>query len=151
VGMKNRGFWIAASGGLILDRVTKLWILKTFALQQSVPVISGVLHWTYVVNPGAAFSIFSGAVWLRWLSLVVSVGLACAAIWGPKFTKWEQLGYGFLLSGAFGNGIDRFMFGHVIDFIDLRFLNFAIFNVADTFINVGIVCLLIATFSRSES
>ncbi len=148
--MKNRGFWIAASWGLILDRITKLWVLKTFALQQSVPVIAGILHWTYVINPGAAFSIFSGAIWLRWLSLVVSAGLAAAAILGPKFTKWEQLGYGLLLSGAFGNGIDRFAFGHVIDFIDLRFINFAIFNVADMFINIGIVCLLIATFSRAD-
>jgi signal peptidase II len=148
--MKNRGFWIAASVGLMFDRATKLWVLKTFALHQSIPVVAGVLHWTYVVNPGAAFSIFSGAVWLRWLSFVVSAGLAAAAIWGPKFTKWEQLGYGLLLSGAFGNGVDRFMFGHVIDFIDFRFINFAIFNMADMFINIGIVCLLIATFSRSD-
>lgn len=148
-GMKNREFWIAASAGLVCDRITKLWILKTFTLQQSIPVIAGVLHWTYVVNPGAAFSIFSGAIWLRWLSLIVSAGLAIAAIWGPKFTKWEQLGYGLLLSGAFGNGIDRFAFGHVIDFIDVRIINFAIFNLADVFINLGIVCLLIATFRRS--
>jgi signal peptidase II len=47
-------------------------------------------------------------------------------------------------------GIDRFVFGHVIDFIDIKLINFAIFNVADMFINVGIVCLLIATFKRSD-
>ena len=117
LGIKNRRFWIAASLGLILDRVTKLWILHTFTLQQSVPVIPGVLNWT---------------------------------IWGPEFTRWEQVGYGLILSGAFGNGIDRFVFGHVIDFIDIKLINFAIFNVADMFINVGIVCLLIATFKRSD-
>lgn len=150
LGIRNRGFWIAASAGLILDRVTKLWILQTFTLNQSVPVISGVLNWTYVVNTGAAFSLFSGAIWLRWLSLIVSLGLAIVAIWGPRFTRWEQVGYGLILSGAFGNGIDRFAFGHVIDFIDVKLINFAIFNVADVFINVGIVCLLIATFKRSD-
>jgi signal peptidase II len=150
LGIKNRRFWIAASLGLILDRVTKLWILHTFTLQQSVSVIPGVLNWTYVVNTGAAFSLFSGAIWLRWLSLIVSLGLAIWAIWGPKFTRWEQVGYGLILSGAFGNGIDRFVFGHVIDFIDIKLINFAIFNVADMFINVGIVCLLIATFKRSD-
>jgi signal peptidase II len=148
--LKNRGFWIAASAGLVADRVTKLWILQAFALHQSVSVIPGILHWTYVVNTGAAFSIFSGAVWLRWLSLVVSAGLTIAAIWGPRFSRWEQIGYGLLLSGAFGNGIDRFMFGHVIDFIEVKFINFAIFNLADVFINAGIVCLLIATFKRSD-
>jgi signal peptidase II len=92
----------------------------------------------------------SGAIWLRWLSLIVSLGLAIGAIWGPRFTRWEQVGYGLILSGAFGNGIDRFAFGHVIDFIDIKLINFAIFNVADVFINVGIVCLLIATFKRSD-
>ena len=66
-----------------------------------------------------------------------------------KFTKWEQMGYGLLLSGAFGNGIDRFVFGHMLDFIDVRIINFAIFNLADVFINLGIVCRLIATFRRS--
>jgi signal peptidase II len=95
LGIKNRRFWIAASVGLILDRVTKLWILHTFTLQQSVSVIPGVLNWTYVVNTGAAFSLFSGAIWLRWLSLIVSLGLAIWAIWGPKFTRWEQVGYGY--------------------------------------------------------
>ncbi len=148
--MKNRMFWVAASVGVILDRITKIWILNTFVLQQSVPVIPGILHFTYVVNTGAAFSLFSGAVWLRWLSLVVSLGLGLMAVMGPKFPKWEQLGYGFILSGAFGNGIDRFAFGHVIDFVDVRAINFAVFNVADVLINVGIVCLLIATFHRSN-
>jgi signal peptidase II len=148
--MKNRIFWVAASVGVILDRITKIWILNTFVLQQSMPVIPGILHFTYVVNPGAAFSLFSGAAWLPWLSLVVSVGLGLMAVMGPKFPKWEQLGYGFILSGAFGNGIDRFAFGHVIDFVDVRAINFAVFNVADVFINVGIVCLLIATFRRSD-
>ena len=150
LGIKNRGFWIAASAGLIIDRVTKLWILQTFTLHQSIPVISGILNWTYVVNTGAAFSIFSGAGWLRWLSLIVSLGLVVGAIWGPRLTRWEQVGYGLILSGAFGNGIDRFVFGHVIDFIDIKLINFAIFNGADIFINIGIVCLLIATFKRSD-
>jgi signal peptidase II len=148
--MKNRIFWVAASVGVILDRITKIWILNTFVLQQSMPIIPGILHFTYVVNRGAAFSLFSGAAWLPWLSLVVSVGLGLMAVMGPKFPRWEQLGYGFILSGAFGNGIDRFAFGHVIDFVDVRAINFAVFNVADVLINVGIVCLLIATFRRSN-
>jgi signal peptidase II len=148
--MKNRIFWVAASTGVMVDRITKIWILNTFVLHQSLPVIPGILHFTYVVNRGAAFSLFSGAAWLPWLSLVVSLGLGVMAVMGPRFSKWEQLGYGLILSGAFGNGIDRFAFGHVIDFVDVRAINFAVFNVADALINVGIVCLLIATFRRSN-
>jgi len=148
--MKNRLFWVAASGGVILDRITKIWVLNTFALEQSMPLVSGVFHFTYVVNRGAAFSLFSGATWLPWLSLGVSVGLGAMAVWGPKFSRWEQWGYGLILSGAFGNGIDRFAFGHVIDFIDVRAINFAIFNIADVLINVGLACLLIATFRQRD-
>ena len=114
------------------------------------PLIPGVFHFTYVVNRGAAFSLFSGASWLPWLSLVVSVGLGTMAVWGPRFSRWEQWGYGLVLSGAFGNGIDRFAFGHVIDFIDVRAINFAIFNIADVLINIGLVCLLIATFRQKD-
>jgi signal peptidase II len=62
-------------------------------------------------------------------------------------TIWEQLGYGLILAGAVGNGIDRLFFGgSVVDFIDLRIINFAIFNWADISINIGIACLLIHNF-----
>jgi signal peptidase II len=57
------------------------------------------------------------------------------------------LGFGLILAGAVGNGIDRLFFdGSVVDFIDLRIINFAIFNWADVSINLGIICLLIHTF-----
>ena len=77
--LKNRFFWLAAIVGLILDRLTKLWVVKTMVLSQSIPLLSGVFHITYVVNKGAAFSLFQGSVWLRWLSLAVSLGLMAMA------------------------------------------------------------------------
>lgn len=146
--LKNRFFWIAAIVGLLLDRFTKLWVVKAMILNQTIPLIPQVFHFTYVINKGAAFSLFQGSVWLRWLSLAVSIGLMALAWFGPRFVRWEQLGYGFILSGALGNGIDRFVLGHVVDFLDFRLINFPVFNLADVFINVGIVCLLIATFQR---
>ncbi len=145
---KNRFFWLAAIVGLMLDRLTKLWVVKTMVLSQSIALLPGVFHITYVVNKGAAFSLFQGSVWLRWLSLAVSLGLMALAWFGPRFERWEQLGYGFILSGALGNGIDRFVLGHVVDFLDFRLINFPVFNLADAFINVGIFCLLIAAFRK---
>lgn len=148
--MKNSYFWIAALVGLVLDRVTKIWVTQTFDLTippESFPLWPGVFHFTFVTNTGAAFSLFQGGVWLRWLSLAVSVGLAALAWFGPRMSRWEQFGYGFILSGALGNGIDRFAFGHVIDFLDFRLIRFPVFNLADVFINVGIACLLISSFS----
>jgi signal peptidase II len=150
--MKNRFFWIAASISFFCDQVTKYWVVHTFSLGQSKPLLQNVFHLTYITNSGAAFSLFSGQVeWLRWLSLVVSMGLMVLAVFGPELNRWEQLGYGFILGGALGNGLDRFNLGHVIDFLDFRLINFAVFNFADAFINIGIACLLIGTFIKPTS
>lgn len=150
---KNRNFWLAAVLGLILDRITKFLVVYTFPLTippATLPIIPGVFHFTYVVNTGAAFSLFNqGVGWLRWLSLGVSVFLLLLAWFGPKLSRWEQAGYGFILSGALGNGIDRFILGQVVDFLDLRIIQFPIFNLADVFINVGIGCLILAMLGQS--
>lgn len=150
--LKNRFFWIAAVASLILDQFTKYLVVQNFELTETLPLWSGVFHLTYVTNTGAAFSLFSqGSGWLRWLSLIVSLGLVALAILGPVLNVVEQLGYGFILGGALGNGIDRFIAGYVVDFLDFRLIHFPVFNFADIFINVGIICLLIASFWQSPS
>lgn len=147
---KNRFFWIVAIIGLMLDQATKYWVVQHFTEGGTWSLWSGVFHLTYVRNTGAAFSFFrGGAPWLRWLSLGVSAGLVALAWWGPKMKVTEQLGYGFILAGALGNGIDRFLVGHVVDFLDFRLIGFPVFNLADVFINIGILFLLAATFRQS--
>lgn len=61
---------------------------------------------------------------------------------GPRLDRWQQAGYGCLLGGALGNGIDRFLTGEVVDFLDFRLIQFPVFNVADIAINIGIIGLL---------
>lgn len=150
---KNRWFWWIGLIGLILDQITKYWIVQSFVeIGTTWALWPGVFHFTYVINTGAAFSFFEGgAGWLRWLSLGVSVGLMAWAWWGEKMRLPEQLGYGFILSGALGNGLDRFLFGYVVDFLDFRLINFPVFNLADVFINVGIIFLLISSFPQKSS
>jgi signal peptidase II len=127
-------------------------VVQTFDLRESLPLLPGIFHLTYVTNTGAAFSLFSGKVeWLRWLSLGVSLALIALAWFGPLLNRWEQLGYGLILGGAMGNGIDRFALGYVVDFLDFRLINFPVFNFADVFINIGIACLLIATFQKTPT
>jgi lipoprotein signal peptidase len=69
---KNRFFWLAALFSLVADRLTKVWVVTTFDLTvppDTVPLIPGIFHFTYVTNTGAAFSLFKeGGEWLRWLS-----------------------------------------------------------------------------------
>lgn len=150
--LKNRLFWIAAFIAFFLDQITKYWVVQTFSLGQTLPLLPRIFHFTYVTNTGAAFSLLSGKVeWLRWLSLGVSLVLIALALFGPTLNLWDQLGYGLILGGAMGNGIDRFVLGYVVDFLDFRLINFAVFNVADSFISIGIVCLLIASLQKTPT
>lgn len=154
MGVKNRYFWIAAAIGLVLDQATKYWVAQTFELTtppDSVALWPGVFYLTYVTNTGAAFSLFSdNGEWLKWLSMAVSLGLAALGLGVTLPNRWEEVGYGLILSGALGNGIDRVMAGEVIDFLDFRLIRFPIFNVADICINIGIVCLLIAALKTPQ-
>ena len=150
--IKNRFFWIAALTAFLLDQLTKYWVVQTFKLGQTLPLLRGIFHFTYVTNTGAAFSLLSGKVeWLRWLSLGVTLVLIIIALSGPLLSFWDQLGYGLILGGAMGNGIDRFALGYVVDFLDFRLINFAVLNLADSFISIGIVCLLIASWQQTPS
>ncbi|ACK73326.1 lipoprotein signal peptidase [Gloeothece citriformis PCC 7424] len=150
---KNRWFWLVAIIGLGLDQLTKYITVQSFeTIGDTFGLWPGVFHLTYVINTGAAFSFFKGgAVWLRWLSLAVSLGLIFLGWYAPRMRIVEQLGYGFILAGALGNGIDRFLFGYVVDFLDFRLINFPVFNLADTFINIGIFFLLLASFPPKSS
>jgi signal peptidase II len=144
----NQLFWIIGFVSLMLDQLTKYWVMQGMELGQTIPLWPDVFHFTYVTNKGAAFSLFSeSGGWLRWLSLIVSLGLIALAVF-TRLDRWERAGYGFVLGGALGNGIDRFVAGEVVDFLDFRLIRFPVFNLADVFINIGIICLLIATFRK---
>ncbi|MEL6469231.1 MAG: signal peptidase II [Cyanobacteria bacterium J06623_4] len=142
---KNALFWLVAIVGVILDQLSKWWVVQQFDLGESVTLLPGILNFTYVTNPGAAWSLFSeNGEWLKWLSMVVSAALALYGWFVRIPNRWEALGYGFILSGAFGNGIDRVLAGEVVDFLQVfPVTGFPIFNLADIWINVGIICLLV--------
>ena len=149
--IRNYYFWLAAIISLVLDVVSKQAIAKNLQVMQSIPLIPNIFHLTYLRNSGAAFSLFQGHEWLRWLSLVVSLVLIAIGIVKSFTNIWEQLGFGLILAGAAGNGIDRLFYGSVIDFIDVRLINFAVFNWADVSINLGIICLLIFNIKYQSS
>ena len=152
---RKKSFLLIAILGIVLDQLTKYIVVQTFAeIGDTVPIWQDVFHFTYVINTGAAFSFFRGQVEiLRWISLFVSLVLIIFVWYSPKISQLEQYGYGFILAGAIGNGIDRFLFGYVVDFLDFRLINFPVFNIADVAINIGVLILIIASFapaSKSE-
>jgi signal peptidase II len=146
--IRNYYFWLAAIVNITIDILSKRAIVEVLKVERtSIAIVPNIFHFTYIRNHGAAFSILAGNPLLRWLSLIVSLILIAIAIVKTFSNVWEQLGFGLILAGAVGNGIDRLFFdGSVVDFIDLRIINFAIFNWADVSINLGIICLLIHTF-----
>ena len=150
--IRRRSFWLVAIIGIIFDQLTKYIVVQKFAeLGDTFPIWQNVFHFTYVINTGAAFSFFRGQVdILRWISLFVSIVLIIFVWYSPKISQLEQFGYGFILAGAIGNGIDRFLFGYVVDFLDFRLIDFPVFNIADVAINIGVIILIIASFTPAR-
>ncbi len=145
-------FYIITLAWLILDQVSKYYVQTHMALGQSIVVVPGLFHWTYILNHGAAFGILRDQR-IFFLAIVVIL-LVCLAYKykeiaeGPSYLK---LGTGLLLAGAVGNAIDRFVQDGVVDFFD--FLIWPIFNVADIGIVIGIFLVayyMIASDSEDE-
>lgn len=136
---------------IFLDQITK-WLAVLFLKEiDTLPLIKNVLHLTYLENTGAAFGILKNN---RWIFLVVSaVAIVALLFYLAKFrpkNKWLLVGLSFIVGGGIGNMIDRLLLGYVIDFIDFRLINFAVFNVADTFVCIGAVLVIIYVFFFSE-
>jgi signal peptidase II len=143
-------FYISALLIATLDQLSKAIVLAKMPVGEpgTIPLIPGILHFTHVRNTGIAFSMLEGKIPVILIaSAVVMVGIILTE---RKAAGRLGMAYGIALSmplgGALGNMIDRIRFGNVVDFIDVRGIKFAIFNVADSAITVGIVWLLLLSF-----
>lgn len=130
-----------------LDQLTKFLIYGS----ASRSIIGNLLWFESTLNTGVAFSMFEGMSWLFIaLSLVCSAVFVYLIISKRVFNKTsEKICLGFVLGGTLSNVIDRFIFGGVRDFIYLKFINFAIFNLADSAIVLGAIALCIILLSSS--
>ncbi len=136
---------LAVLGITAADQVTKYLVVQNIPLYGEVEAIPGLFHLTYVRNTGAAFSIFQGA---QWLFAVIFLVFTVAVIWDlvkkvMPFTKLERWLIVFVYAGGLGNMIDRVRLGYVVDMIEVDFMNFPVFNVADCFITCGCILLLL--------
>ena len=106
----------------------------------------------YVKNFGAAFSIFSGSrIFLSTVSILFSLILIYFILKNNINKTIDLLSYSFILGGSLGNGIDRIFKGYVVDFINLNFINFPIFNLADIAINIGFFLIFYNLFKFRQS
>jgi signal peptidase II len=139
--------WLGLSAVVVvLDQLSKLWVLRNLPEFQSVPVIGGFWNWYRTYTTGAAFSFLSDAGgWQIWLfSLLALVISAVLAFWLSRTSRrdWKTaLPYALVIGGAIGNVIDRIQHGHVIDFIQWYWRDhyWPAFNIADSAIVAGAV------------
>ena len=127
-----------------LDQLTKYLVVQNIPFGTDISVIPGVIDFTYVKNPGAAFSMLYEHTWLLCIiSVVFCVLIAGYLILKKPSSKLFTAALVLVLSGALGNAIDRIFAGSVVDFIETKFINFPVFNVADISVCVGAALLII--------
>ncbi|HFQ5615147.1 TPA: signal peptidase II [Streptococcus equi subsp. zooepidemicus] len=149
--MKRISFVIAAIVLMILDQLSKWWTVAHIELGQVKPFIPGLVSLTYLQNRGAAFSILQNQQWFFTIITILVVGYAIYYV--LKHTKasfWLQLSLLLIISGGLGNFIDRMRLSYVVDMIHLDVINFAIFNVADSYLTVGVLLLVICLWKEED-
>lgn len=131
-----------------LDQLTKWLAVLCLKNAETTELIPRILGFTYVENKGAAFGILQGQ---RWLFLIFT-GIVMAAILAlllfGKFRKhlWFNISATLIVAGGIGNFIDRLIHGYVVDFIEVLFFEFPVFNVADCYVVIGSALLLVFFF-----
>ena len=136
---------LMAVGAVALDQFTKYWTVENIPLHGQLEGISGLFRLTYVQNTGAAFSAFKGMQWLFILIFAVFTLFLILEFATNRcgFTRLEHWLLTAVYAGGLGNMIDRLRLGYVVDMIELEFMEFPVFNVADCFITCGCIALLV--------
>ncbi len=130
--------------GVILDQITKFLAVRFLKPISTFPLIEDVLHFTFLKNSGAAFGMLSNHRWIFMsVSAVAIITLSVFLYMRKAPSLIHAIAISGIISGGIGNMIDRIALGYVIDFIDVRLINFAIFNVADSFVTVSSIGLII--------
>ena len=144
--------WLMIIAGIIfLDQLSKWLTVINLGLHETFPLIEGVFHFTYVRNTGAAFSLFDKPE-ERWIFMSIStvaiIALAIYLWYNRKGSKLLCVALSFIIGGGIGNMVDRCILKYVIDMLDFRLINFAIFNVADSFVCVGVGLFALAVILK---
>lgn len=137
-------FLAMAAVAVILDQIVKAWVRSTLPKTgDTAPFIPGVLRLLHVENTGAAFSMGEGKGFFFVAIAVAIFILALLAVWKEDLSVPFALALGAVAGGGIGNMIDRLVQGSVTDFFATQFMDFPVFNVADIFVTLGVICVLI--------
>lgn len=137
-------YFILTTVLVLVDQLTKYLTVQNIALYESVEFIPKFLSFTYIQNDGAAWSILEGQMWFFYLVTII-VTLAIIYFLYTEGKKDRIFGtiLAIILGGTLGNFVDRLLYQYVIDMIKVEFISFPIFNLADSFLTVGVIMLFI--------
>jgi signal peptidase II len=129
-----------------IDQLTKFIVTENFSLYDSKPLIKGVFSLTYIRNEGIAWGMFQGGR-IVFLIITLIVLIACVFVYHKISQERKLLPVSvclvFVAAGSIGNMIDRIRLGYVVDFFDFELINFPVFNVADIYVTVSMIVLII--------
>ena len=130
---------------VVLDQWYKALVVRQLGrVGTSASFLPGILRLTLVNNTGASWGILSGQTALLLIVTArVCLGILCAMLLDKPAAPLGKISFAFILGGALGNALDRFLLGYVIDMFETQFMDFPVFNVADCFITVGAVLLCV--------
>lgn len=138
---------------IFIDQISKLIVANLLSQTTTITIIKNFFYLTYTNNDGAAFSILLGKrIFLILIALIIIIILIYYLKKHPPKNKLEVISISFLLGGSIGNLIDRIIRGYVIDFLDFKIFgyNYPIFNLADTFIVVGVFLILLQEIRKEK-
>lgn len=136
------------------DQLSKFIVIKALNVNHSIEVIKNFFYLTYTHNKGAAFSILTGK---RIFLVLIAIFIIAAILYYLKKNtpnnSLSKIAFSFVIGGSLGNLIDRILRGYVIDFIDVKIFgyDFPIFNLADTFITIGIFILILFSLKKESN
>ena len=148
----NKKLYVIALFFFIIDLISKQIISHVLLFQESVPVIKNFFYLTYTKNDGAAWSILKNQRVLLLILTVFVLFIINQYLNKESFKKNEEIIYGMIIGGIIGNFFDRLIYGYVIDFLDFRIFgyNYPVFNLADSFIVIGIILLIIIEIRKDK-
>ncbi|MBQ8192622.1 MAG: signal peptidase II [Bacilli bacterium] len=139
---------------LIIDQISKILVIKYIDINNSIELIKNFFYLTYTHNEGAAFSILTGQrIFLILIAITILIIIFNYIRKNKTKNKVETVAFSLIIGGSLGNLIDRIVRGYVVDFLDFKILgyNYPIFNLADTFIVVGVFLLFIFVFRKEKN
>ena len=140
---------------VVIDQLIKHWATAALLPVGNMDVLPGIVELRYCLNDGMAFSMLAGKQTLLIGMTSVMLVVVAVMLFARKMPVWERISWTLILGGGVGNLIDRVLNGVVVDYINVQFMHFAIFNFADICVCVGVALLMLVvlldSFKKEET